>query len=247
MSENPLLPHRKLSELYLLMLRCLDLERAAARRRGSRSSAREALLAATTVQLMPGDMLCSEADDTVAQELAPPGKDPKVPGTLQALTGARLAACAAAARGLTAAGSNGLVLAYTRAGVAEPGWIEAMSWAHEQRVPLIVVCEDAVNGGGASRQTAKAGARQSQLLSWTAMQSLAKKLRLPILAVDGADAVAVYRVMQESVIRARHNDGPAVIWAVTPAKGADLPRPEKPLGRLQSYLKARSIPLPKPR
>jgi pyruvate dehydrogenase E1 component alpha subunit len=224
--------------MYLLMLRCLELERAAARRRTTKGSAREALLAATAMQLMPGDLLCSEPGDATAEELAPKGKDPKVPGMLAPMTGARLAVCAAAARGLTAAGSNGLVLAYVRAGVAEAGWAETLAWAHEQRVPLIVVCEDAVNGGSG---------KKPGVVSWPGMQSVVKKLRLPILAVDGADAVAVYRVMQESVIRARHNDGPAVIWAVTSQKTTKLPRSQQPLGRLQSYLKVRSIPIPKPR
>lgn len=238
MPENPLLPHRKLSELYLLMLRCLELERSAARRKAARGGAREALLAATTMQLMPGDLLCSEPGDTTLEELAPKGKDPKVPGLLAAIRDARLAASAAAARGLTAAGSHGLVLAYVRAGEVEAGWAEALAWAYEQRVPLVVVCEDAVNGGAGKR---------AGVVSWPAMQAFAKKLRLPILAVDGADAVAVYRVMQESVIRARHNDGPAVIWAVTSPRDAKMPRSQQPLGRLQSYLRVRSIPLPKRR
>lgn len=239
MPENPLLPHRKLSELYLRMLRCRELERELARQRGAakKFGAREALLAATSIQLSPGDLLCSEAGDISAEELAPLGKDGKTPGSLNAAPETRLITCAGAARGIAASVGSGLVLAYTRAGSTEPGWAEALGWAHEQRAPLIVVCEDAANGGAR-------GKTKPDTLSWPAMQKLAKKLRLPILAVDGGDAVAVYRVMQESVIRARHNDGPAVIWAVTSPKSAKLPSSQQPLGRLKSYLKTRSIPLP---
>ena len=239
MSENPLLPHRKLSELYLRVLHCRELERELARQRGAarKFGAREALLAATSIQMMPGDLLCGETGDTSAEELAPLGKDGKTPGVLNASPGARLITCAGAARGITASIGGGLVLAYTRAGSVEPGWTEALAWANEQRVPLIVVCEDFANGG-------TSGKAKPDTLSWPAMQTLAKKLRLPILAVDGADAVAVYRVMQESVIRARHNDGPAIIWAVTSPKSTKLLPSKQPLGRLKSYLRTRSIPLP---
>ncbi len=234
MSENPLLPHRKLSELYLRVLRCRELEQQLTRRkRGAKFGVREALLAATSMQLLPGDVLCGEAGDDSAEALAPVGKDGKAAGWLAVPVKERLAGCVGAARGITASVAGGLVLAYTRAGFAEPGWAEAMAWALEQRLPVVFVCEDAVGGG-------KAGT-----LSWAAMQSVAKRLRLPILAVDGADAVAVYRVMQESVIRARLSDGPAVIWAVTSAKSAKVTRSQQPLGRLQQYLKTRQIPLPK--
>lgn len=239
MSENPLLPHRKLSELYLRTLRCRELERELARQRGAakKFGAREALLAATSIQLSPGDLLCGEADDISVEELAPLGKDGKTPGLVKATPNIRLATCAGAALGVMASAGGGLVLAYTRAGSIQPGWTEALAWANEQQVPLIVVCEDSANGGAQ-------GKAKPDTLSWPAMQTLSKKLRLPILAVDGADAVAVYRVMQESVIRVRHNDGPAVIWAVTSPKSTKLTPSQQPLGRLKTYLKTRHIPLP---
>jgi pyruvate dehydrogenase E1 component alpha subunit len=73
------------------------------------------------------------------------------------------------------------------------------------------------------------------------MQRLAKKLHLPVFAVDGEDAVAVYRVMQESVLRARAGGGPAVFWAVLSPQRPS--RSDLPLARLRSYLAARRIPL----
>ena len=44
----------------------------------------------------------------------------------------------------------------------------------------------------------------------------ALKLHLPVLSVDGTDAVAVYRVMQESILRGTHpgwNSGVIVVLA----------------------------------
>jgi hypothetical protein len=233
LAENPLLPHRKLSELYLLMLRCRDLER---KRRVAKSGSREAFLAAATMQLLPGDLLSSETSDDTAEILAPVGKSGKIAGSLQTEIPSRLTVCAGAARGMTAAATDGLVLTMTRAGTVEPGWREALGWAHSDVLPLIFLCEDAANGGKG---------RSSETLTWSAMEAFAKKLRLPVLAVDGEDAVAVYRVMQECVIRARTGCGPAVIWAVTSPRTKTLQRSQQPISRLQSYLKVRNIPLPK--
>ena len=233
MPENPLLPNRKLRDLYLLMLRCRDLER---RQRAVKTGVREALLAAASIHLLPGDLLCGEEGDTTAEILAPVGKTGKTAGTLHAGLDARLTACAGAARGMTASATDGLVVAFTRAGAVEEGWQNSMTWANEEQLPLVLVCEDAVGGGKSERVEA---------ITWTAMQAFVKKTRVPIIAVDGADAVAVYRVMQECVGRARSGNGAAVIWAVTSPKTAKVSRSQQPLTRLQSYLKARKIALPK--
>lgn len=241
MPENPLLPHRTLSELYRRVLDCRELERQLTRRRGANFGVREALLAATSMQLVPGDLLCGESDDHSAEALAPIGKDGVTSGWLAVPVKERLAGCVGAACGVTASATNGLVLAFTRSGLPEPGWPDAVTWALEQRLPIVLVCEDAAGGGNAANGKAVA-------LSWTAMQALAKRKRmqttLPILAVDGADAVAIYRVMQESAIRARIGDGPTVIWAVTSPKSAKVAHAHRPLGRLCSYLEARGIPRP---
>jgi hypothetical protein len=231
--ENPLLPHRKLSELYALTLCCRDLERKA---RSTKRGAREAILAATSMQLQPGDLLCTGAsDETLAESLAPMGKTAKLSGLLTTNVAARLTASAGAARGIVASTAGGLVLAYTSAGSPEPGWQDALAWAHEEQLPLIVACEDATG-----TRTPKKDA-----LNWTAMQTFAKKIKFPMLVVDGEDAVAVYRVMQESVIRARYGGGPAVIWAITSPRSTKLTPSQQPIGRLKSYLKVRNIPLPK--
>jgi TPP-dependent pyruvate/acetoin dehydrogenase alpha subunit len=238
LSENPLLPHRKLRELHTLMLRCRELER----KQKSRSSLREALLAATSIHLLPGDMLSGRPEDMTAVQLAPEPKKPRS-HSLVAPTSMkeRLPLCAAAARGLQASGSDGVVLAYTQAGDAEPGWQSALAWAQESQLPLLLACGDATRG--AKPRSGKGGVPP---LDFATMSRLARRLKLPVLTVDGEDAVAVYRVMQESLIRARFGGGPAVLWCVmTPQGGrsAKLPRSKQPLARLESYLLARSIPL----
>jgi len=226
--QNPLLPHRKLRELYDQMVRCRDLDR-----RHPHTVAREALLAATTLQLLPGDLLIAGPGDRTVAALAPKPKS-NTPASAAKLPAPRLPLAAAMAHGLQAASAQGLVLAFARAGAAEPGWAAALEWAHAARLPLLLACADAT--GGKTAHTAK-----EPPLNWLNMQRLAKKLHLPVFAVDGEDAVAVYRVMQESVLRARAGGGPAVLWAVlSPRRPA---RSDLPLARLRSYLAARRIPL----
>ena len=229
MPQNPLLPNRKLRELYALMLRCRDLDR-----RQPNPAAREALLAATTMQLLPGDMLSVAPGDRAAA-LAPASKsDAKPSATTPAEIAPRLVLCAATARGLQAAAAQGILLSLTTAGSAEPGWAAALTWANTEKLPLLLAVADATDGKASVR-------KQSEPLNWLQMQRLAKKMRLPVFAVDGEDAVAVYRVMQESALRARAGDGPAVIWAVlNPHRPAPA---QQPLARLRSYLAARRIAL----
>ena len=237
MSENPLLPHRKLRELHSLMLRCRELER----KDKSRSSAREALLAATSIQLLPGDLLSASVPDLAAGQLAAEGKKPSKSGTLVTPAGlsGRLPVGAAAARGLQAAGTDGLVLAFAQAGSAEPGWQAALEWAQQSQLPMILACADAT-GGVPSRLTKTS----EPAMDYASMNRFAKRIKLPILTVDGEDAVAVYRVMQESVLRARFGGGPAVLWAVMTPLRASSPKPPRssqPIARLESYMKARDI------
>ncbi len=235
MSENPLLPHARLRELHTLMVRTRELER----KQRAKAGAREALLAATAIHLLPGDLLVGTATDTTAEELAPLGKSRKPPGYVAPPVASRLQAAAALARGLQAAGTGGLVLAYATAGITEPGWQAALTWANESQLPLVLAITDAT-GGAAPRKSSSS----KEALTWATMSRFAKQLRLPILAVDGEDAVAVYRVMQESVIRARYGGGPAVIWAPITPPATPLTRGHQPLARLERYLAVRDIKLP---
>jgi pyruvate dehydrogenase E1 component alpha subunit len=227
MPENPLLPHRKLRELRTLMQLCYKLDR---------TSHREALLAATAIHLEPGDLLC--ATDNSLAHLAPkvPKKDAKPNGSLLIAPAelAHLPIAAAAARGLQATG-KGVALAFASAGSTEPGWKAALTWAHTSQLPLVLAITDAT-GGKLSRKPT---------LDWPTFSRFATKLKLPILTVDGEDAVAVYRCMQESVIRARAGDGPAILWAVTtPASAPKMPRAQHPIARLEAYMSARKISFP---
>ncbi len=203
---------------------------------------REALLAAILIHLFPGDLLSGSVGDRVVEKLAPEGKQKHPSGSLLGGTslGARLTVCAAAARGLQAAGADGVLLAFATAGGPERGWMEALQWAQTSQLPLLLACSDATNGAASG---SRKGAEPA--IDFSSMSRFARRHQLPVLTVDGEDAVAVYRVMQESVLRARQGGGPSVLWAVmTPIRSiATMPRSSQPIARLRSYLAARKISL----
>lgn len=232
--ENPLLPNKRLKELLELMRRCHALDR-----RVLRQPVREALLAATAIHLIPGDILSSEKSDSTAAAIAPAQRDnplvtwkavvkPDEDVTLPKVS--RLALCAAMAQGLRASGTGGIVLALTTLS-AEAGWADALAYAQQARVPLLVAVAD---------PTAGRASRSPSALSLPSITKVARKLKLPVLPVDGEDAVAVYRVMQECTLRARLGEGPAVIWGILTPSGKPS-RSAQPIARMENYLSVRGL------
>jgi hypothetical protein len=197
-------------------------------------TAREALLAATLIHLSTGDLISGRADDATLLALAPKsnaGDDAHdVPQSL------RLPLCAGAARGMQTAGTDRIAVALTAAGSAETGWADALRWAHRDRLPFLLIVAD--SGNGAAR---KGSSRNEPPLLWPEVTKMAHGLHLPHFPVDGEDAVAVYRVMQETSARARSGGGPSVIWAML---SAELLAPrQQPLKRLGAYMVSRGISL----
>jgi pyruvate dehydrogenase E1 component alpha subunit len=143
----------------------------------------------------------------------------------------------AAAHILPSGHAASLAVAYVDAGAREPGWSDALTWAHRDQLPLLLVCHDATQG----RAPRKASRTALAPITWPAVSRLARKLHLPLFPIDGDDAVAVFRVMQEAAARARDHGGPSILWAVH--NTSRLPRQQQPLGRLEAYLAARGISL----
>lgn len=194
-------------------------------------AAREALLAATLIHLSAGDLVCGAAEDRALRELAPrssAGEDAHdLPVNL------RVPLCAGAARGMQTAGTDRIAVVFVEAGAAEAGWADAVRWAHRDRLPLLVVVAD--DG------TRKAAARGGTPLVWPEVTKLGRELHLPHFPVDGEDAVAVYRVVQETTGRARSGGGPSVIWAML--SGERLSPKQQPIRRLEAYMASRGIAL----
>jgi TPP-dependent pyruvate/acetoin dehydrogenase alpha subunit len=117
-----------------------------------------------------------------------------------------------------------VVVVYVRPGeAAVPVWRSVLKFAADQVLPILFVVMPPAAGG-------KPG-----------VGSLAGKCGVPGIPVDGADAVALYRVAQESVVRARMGGGAALIECVpyvlegSKAKGSDG------IAGLQRYMVERGV------
>lgn len=226
MADNPLLPQNRLRELHALMHRIRTMDR----RRSTTS--REALLAATLIHLSAGDLVSGRADDATLPTLAPESKAGKHAHDLpQSL---RIPLCAAAARGMLTAGTDRLAVAFSDAGALDTGWEDALRWAHRDRLPFLFIVAD--TGASLNKKSSSSDAP----LVWPKLTKLAHSLHLPHFPVDGEDAVAVYRVVQETSARARSGGGPSVIWAML---NAERLANQQPLKRLDAYMAARGIKL----
>lgn len=226
MPENPLLPNRKLKDLYLLMARCRKLSR-----QQPSAPPLEAVLAAALLHLEPGDFLSSLPGNVAAQKLA----EERGAATLPA--GHRLIASAAAAHALKSSGAERLAMAFLAAtggsASAEADWQTAVTFAAKNIAPLLLFCVDTSGGKQANGKAA---------ISWPSMLKLAAPLHLPVLPVDGADAVAMFRVVQESALRARAGGGPAVLWCVL-QPGQRKPADDA-MRKLRTWMSVRKIPIP---
>lgn len=226
MADNPLLPQDRLRELHAQMRRIRALDRRKTK------FAREALLAATMIHLSAGDLVSAPPGDAVLASLAPKSSAGDAAHRLPA--NLRIPLCAGAARGMKTAGTDRLTAAFAEGGSKETGWEDALRWAHRDELPLLLIVAD--TGSYAKRRSV---ARNAPPLIWPSLTRLAGKLHLPHFPVDGEDAVAVFRVVQETSARARAHGGPSVIWAMLSSER--MTAKQEPLRRLETYMSARGI------
>jgi hypothetical protein len=244
LAENPLLPNAELRNLRAWTKRAANLTRKAAKSsKAMPPASEEALYAATLLQLQPGDLLVPEPGHELSIALlhSKVSTHSDEISTLQLpLAADHLPLAAGLAAGLKRAGTDRLVFAFIRSGSTSATWSEALTWAQSSELPVIFAVADP-SGTEAFRPDAQNGA---SALTWAALQKLSSKTKIPILSVDGEDAVAVYRVTQESVLRARSGAGPAVLWAMLPRPENLRPRHRSalpPLERLEHYMRTRKI------
>ena len=113
---------------------------------------------------------------------------------------------ASATESATAARQAGAVVVYALADEVPAGlWKKALRFAADQELPVVFVALPAARArDGRARAAAKAGG----------VSALARGCGVPAIAVDADDAVAIYRVAQESIGHARIGGGAALIECV---------------------------------
>jgi len=141
-----------------------------------------------------------------------------------------------------------VVVALADDGLAALGfWHEAASMAAQQRLPIVFIVENCaqahINGTGAVK-------------SEEDLRDRAEAYGIPGITVDGNDIVAVWRVTQESIHRARSGAGPTLIecrtwrWHAEAGPGSNgrvskpaVPRGKEhdPLHHMEHYMKKRNL------
>lgn len=119
--------------------------------------------------------------------------------------------------------SNVVVLLLPEASNALGYWHEAATIAASERLPMIFVVVSSMRPTAMGRNDAR---------------QCATAYGIPGITVDGGDVVAMWRVAQESIHRARAGSGPTLINSQPPT-----PQPEggDPLDRMQHYLDKRKL------
>ncbi len=224
--ENPLIPNAKLRQIYRAMVRLRTLAPALPAS-GRDGMGMEACLVSTSIDLGSGDLVSDAIAGGVMEFLRgaalgtvlKPSKAKRGPsaecGAAARLPGGmavaeRIWAGLGAAAALKAAGAQakveakaagetakdvGVVVVYVLAGeVPAVVWRKVLTFAVEKELPVLFVV---LPGRSAGRVTA-----------------LALRCRVPGIPVDADDAVAIYRVAQESIGRARIGGGPALMECV---------------------------------
>jgi len=257
--ENPLVPNEKLRQIYRAMVeaRVLDehitklQKRVKGRRRLDSTRGQEACRVGTAIDLGPGDLVSDSQVGVVMDLLAGvkvdslvkrvaglhSGKKEKrakaagIYGRLPWIDDAneRLRMAIGAALSLKTLRRPNVVVAYVRHGeVAKGVWRKLLGLASKLELPIIFVILPAVRGekiSGAANLSAKTA-----------------RCGVPGIPVDAGDAVALYRVAQESLGRTRGGDGPVLIECVEyrrAAKGGSLP--VDPLVQMRANLLNRKL------
>jgi TPP-dependent pyruvate/acetoin dehydrogenase alpha subunit len=237
--ENPLVTNKKLRQMYLAMVetRILDvhiakLQRSTKTRLGS-THGQEACRVSTAIELEPGDLV-SDSQQGVAMDhilggatgsvlkrlssLISREKTVEIVGTKQLPwiedAGDRLSLAVGAALAFKSQKQANLVVAYVPRREAGGGrWRRLLTLCAQLELPVIFV-------------VLPAAASKKKAVPVGQVSAKARSCGVPGIPVDASDAVALYRVAQESIGRVRGGGGAVVIDCVVPVQGKE-PDPVK--------------------
>jgi TPP-dependent pyruvate/acetoin dehydrogenase alpha subunit len=249
--ENPLVTNKKLRQMFVAMVeaRCLD-EHVAALQKRRKTPLRldsirgqEACRVSTAIDLVPGDLvsdsqpgvgmnlILGEDAGSLLKGLAAKASD-KAHGSVsekQLLwikdVEDRLRIAMGAALAFKTLKRTNIVVAYVTDREASGGvWRRTLTLAAKLDLPMIFVVLP--EGGGKGKHVSRK----------------ARAFGVPGIPVDASDAVALYRVMQESIGRTRGGDGPVVIECVRYLlKGRQGRSALDPIAQMKEFLLARKV------
>ncbi|HEV2645707.1 MAG TPA: thiamine pyrophosphate-dependent enzyme [Acidobacteriaceae bacterium] len=224
------MPNARLRQIYLAMMQARALAHTLPKKRGQQSTlGLEACLVSPTVDLGSGDLVSDALAGGAVEFLRRPrgiarksraqlrvdcgcaGELPGAKGSFERIWTAvgaaaalqRLAAHPKPADDLAA--QPGVVVLYLLPEEIPAALLQkVLSFAHDQKLPLLLVVlpPSRIKAGTASTHKARS------------ITDLAHRCGVPAIPTDTDDAVAIYRVAQESIGHARIGGGPALIECV---------------------------------
>jgi TPP-dependent pyruvate/acetoin dehydrogenase alpha subunit len=172
---------------------------------------------------------CGEA----ARLPSAPGIDARIWAALGAATTLKIQAAGGKdASKVSADAQMGVVVVYLLPGEVPPElWRRALTFAKEQALPVLFVLPPPVQGKPAAP------------LKCGVLSASALELGVPGIAVDADDAVALYRVAQESIGHARAGGGAALMECVpfVIAGATGKSKPADAIAGLETYMVERGV------
>jgi TPP-dependent pyruvate/acetoin dehydrogenase alpha subunit len=217
----------RLKSLYATMLRCRQLSRQMPRPSSGESiPVREAVLVGAASHALPEDKVIagSASLQWLIAQLFPAG-DLHAKHSLDH---------SALQHGMKVAGEfkgqKKAVIVFCQADMAADEIENALGRAAKEKLPLVCVAESGMSviDQEQARQHDSNAARQD-------MSSF-----FPRLALDGTDVVAMFRVAQEAVRRARGGNGPSLVQCVMPESAREKEKND-PLMFMERYLRRRKL------
>ncbi len=260
---NPLISHKKLRQIYSTMLQCrlLDarariLEKQAGLENDPYSSVGlEATAVGAAIDLQPADTLAPPHRDFILSYLKgvpltvmfrqlygrntrpENGRSTPDDGGYAELNivlatstvPAQLEMCIDIAFGNLRKKNENVVMAFSGEGsIPLIDWHDALSFAGQRSLPIVFVRQGHLSAESVSVELASTGEDNSPK---------AVGYGFPGITVDGSDAVAVYRVAQEAIERARFGGGPTLIEAqILPGYGSS-----DPIAAMECYLTGKGL------
>lgn len=225
-TPHPLISNQRLQQLYVTLLRTRLLRRRNPLKENAASLVvREAIVTGTVTHLEDGDAVMPVFGDRLAalarghnlRRIVTAGS---LPGVLSAARTAEARFAIATGYALARQGTKHVALAFSGPGLTSLDALRAsLAYAAQHKLGIVFVIESGADADLSS-------ARNTEPLG------------LYGIPVDGNDVVAIYRVAQEAIHRARRGVGPTLIdckpW---PLDGA-----ADPVSRLEQALERRGLP-----
>jgi TPP-dependent pyruvate/acetoin dehydrogenase alpha subunit len=252
--ENPLVPNKKLRQIYTAMVqvRLLDehitkLQRKTKARRLASTFGEEACRVATAIELKQGDLVSDSQISATMDLLFGAALNPLLRNIAAVTAGSqatnatlgsrqlpwidgaenRINMAMGAALTLKTQKQNNIVLAYAdQEELPKRAWQQALTLSAQLNLPIIFILLPEADGKGEATSICKD----------------ARTAGLPAIPVDANDAVALYRVGQESMGRTRGGDGPVLIECISSRLiGQRKNRMNDPILHMKEFLIGRNI------